>query len=92
MREPKIKPLCTLILGILNIVNFLLARQLGPRRFATLVPHDIVILHQIKQNNVEAADSQQDLVTADVEWPVVFSVDVCADDVARLHEHVVQSC
>lgn len=92
MREPKVKPLCTLVLSRLNIINLLLARQLRPSSLATLVPRDIVVLHQIKQNDIKAADSQQDLVAADVERSVVFSVDVCADDVAGLHEHVVQSC
>lgn len=92
MREPEIKPFCTFVLSRLNIVDFLLSGQLGPRCLATLVPRNIIELHQIEQNDIEAADSQQDLVTADVEWPVVLSVNVCTDNVAGLDEHIVQSC
>ena len=92
MREPEVKSLRTLVLRVLNVIDLLLSCQLRPSRLATLVPRDIVELHQIEQNDVEAADSQQDLVATDVEWSIVLSVDVCADDVAGLHEHVVQSC
>lgn len=92
MREPEIKPLSALVLGRLHVVNLLLPGQFRPRRFATLVPRDVVELDQIEQNDVEAADRQQNLVAADVERSVVFSVDVGTDDVAGLHEHVVQSC
>lgn len=92
MGEPEIKPFCTLILGRLHIVNLLLSGQLQPSRLTALIPRYIVELDQIEQNDVEAADRQQDLVATDIERSVVFAVDICADDVACLHEHVVQSC
>ena len=92
MREPEIKPFRTLVLSRLHIVNLLLPGQLRPSHLAALIPRYIVELDQIEQNDVEAADRQQDLVATDIERPVIFAVDICADDVAGLHEHVVQSC
>lgn len=92
MREPEIKPLSALVLGRLHIFNLLLSSQFRPCRFATLIPCNVVVLDQVEQDDIEAADSQQNLVAADVERSVVLPVDVCTHDVAGLHEHVVQSC
>ena len=90
MGESEVKSLCALVLCRCHVFNLFLASQLGPCRLTALVPCDVVVLYQIEQNDVEAADAQQNLVAADVIWPVVFSVNICTDDVAGLHKHIVQ--
>lgn len=68
----------------------LLLRHGVPLPLPNLVPPDIKHLDRIKEDNVEAVDSQQNPVASSVKRLVVVAVDVGRDDVAALHKHVVQ--
>lgn len=62
--EPKVQPLRALVLGIVDVFNLLLSRQLRPSLLTAFVPHDIIILDAIQQHNVEAANAEKNLITA----------------------------
>ena len=88
--KSKVQSLHSLILGCGNVILLLLLGQGIPFRISCLVTPDVVSLNQIKQDDVEAADSQQNLVTAAVEWLVIIAINILCDDIARLDTHVVQ--
>lgn len=86
MHETEVQPLRALILRMMNIVDLLLARQLGPSLLSLLIPDNIVELDKNEQADVVAAESKQNPVTTDVVGPVVLAVDVGGDNVATLYE------
>lgn len=47
----------------MDIIDLLVAGELAPRLFPTLVAHDVVALDQEEEDDVEAADPKQDLVS-----------------------------
>jgi hypothetical protein len=56
VNEAEVESLRAFVLGMLHIVDLLLARQFGPRCLSPLVPDDIIELDKDKQANVIAAD------------------------------------
>lgn len=89
MTEFKVQPLRALVISSRYVCRLLLSRELRPSCLASLVSRDIVVLDQIEQNNIEAADSQQNLIAADVKWPIVLSVNIRTDNIAGLNKHVI---
>ena len=92
MHEPEVIPLRPFICRVANIVHLLLSCQLSPGLFSPLVPCNIVVLGSREQHDVETADGEQDLVPSDVVRPIIIAIDVGADNVSGLDEHVVQRC
>lgn len=90
MYESKIQPLHTFVLGANYVLVLLLLGHRVPLLISDLIAPDIERLDDEEQRDVDAANSEQDLVTPAVQWLVVFAVDVRRDDVPRLHEHIVE--
>lgn len=90
MHEPEVQSLRPLILSIMNIILLLLPIELRPRLLPPLVLPHIIILNQPKLHNIPTRNPQQDFIAAQVQRPVILAIDVAADNIARLHEHVVQ--
>jgi hypothetical protein len=86
MNETEVQPLLSFVLGMLHIVNLLLARHLRPCRLSPLISDYIVELDKHEQSDIVAAQAQQSLVTADVVRSVILAIDIASDDVAALHK------
>lgn len=90
MCESKVESLRSLIFRSPHILHLLLSIQLRPLRLPSLILSNIVVLNKPEQQNIEAADPQQNLVPSRVQRLIIFTINVRSDDVPRLNEHVVQ--
>lgn len=90
MGKAEVEALHPLVGGIEDVVLLLLLGHCVPAGVAELVAPYVKGLDRVEEDNIEATDGEKNLVAPAVEGLVVVTVDVDADNVARLHCHVVQ--
>jgi hypothetical protein len=64
--KPEIQPLSTFILSRRNTLDSLLRRHSVPNNISPLIPLHVVQLDKIKQHDVKAADTQQNLIPSPI--------------------------
>jgi hypothetical protein len=93
MSEPEVQTTIAYVLGRSEVLSLLLGRHRVPDAVALLVTPDIVQLRAgVEHEQVHTTDGDEDAVAAPVARRVVGTIDVCGDDGAELHEHVIQRC
>jgi hypothetical protein len=90
MHKTKVKPLNTLVIGTQDVVfpPFFGHSVLPP--VPDFVAPDVECSHQIEQHDIEAANTQQNLIPTAVQWLIVMTVNVRQNDIARWYEHIVK--
>lgn len=76
MRKSEVKSLLSLIGGVDRVVLLLLLGHGVPPPVANLVAPDVERFDEVKQNNVEAADPEQNLISTAIQRLVIISIDV----------------
>ena len=91
MRKSEVQALIALIFGRLQIRLFILPRHGVPNCLSLLVDRHIEDLRTDEQHKIVRTNGNKHLVSAAVQWLIIFAVDILRDDAAGLYCHIVQS-
>jgi len=89
--KSEIKSFIALILCRSKVIQLLVPRHAIPDLVSLIVLQCVINLRADEQNNVVCRDTKQHFISSVVQRLVLILVDLCRDDVASLHCHVIQT-
>jgi hypothetical protein len=90
MRKPEIQALVSLIICRLQIRLLLFRTHASPNSLSFLIRVHVIHLRSNEHHKVPRTYRDQHLITSPIQWLIVVSVDVLADNTTSLYCHIVQ--